>query len=374
MTQNNTLSLTTAVGFDHYFSSPEVVPYGNGNYILNVLPGTTIAFDMRLGPVFVTIYDRISVRPAARNDFALSANQVFGVFQNDAGVAAVWQINSELQLAVDLQRSDSLALETAQERFSRSMNSIQTSLTWSPHGTWALGVEGGVSWVNYRQQFNNDAVLSNVAAVFSTPIGRSTSIKLMAGIQSFDFEQPTVLPPLGPGDFSDLTDFFYSVTVSNQINSRISHAISFGREAALNLVSNYVMADYVNYGISFIVWNGAKLSVSAFLEDSSMSGGFFAEDLNQRGLDVYFSHELTSKMRLGLGYHFGRTESNPQGAGIAAGVPRDFDQHAFNVDLTYQLTRKANLILGYRYLTTDAADPRFTFDQNRYILALNYNF
>lgn len=104
VTQNNTLSLTTAIGFDHYFSHPEVAPYGNGNYILNVLPGTTIAFDMRLGPVFVTIYDRISVRPAARNDFALSANQVFGVFQNDAGIAAVWQINSELQLAVNLQR------------------------------------------------------------------------------------------------------------------------------------------------------------------------------------------------------------------------------------------------------------------------------
>jgi hypothetical protein len=373
VTKNNTLSISTAVGFDHYFEHPELAPYGNGNYILNVLPGSTIAFDMRIGPVFVTIYDRISVRPAVRNDFALSANQVFGVFQNDAGVATLWQINSELQLAINFQRSDSLALETAQERFSRSMNSIHTSLTWSPHGTWALGLEGGVSWINYMQDFNNDGVLGNASLVFTTPIGRSTNIKAMFGVQNFDFNQPTGLPPIAPGDFSDLNDFFYSVTISNQINSRISHAINFGREAALNLVSNYVMADYVNYGISFIVWKGARLSVSAFLEDSSMSGGFFAEDLSQRGVDVYFSHQLSSRMRLGLGYHFGRTESQGRGLGVGP-LPRDFDQHAFNVDLSYQLSRKASLIFGYRHLTTDAANAALSFDQNRFITALNYNF
>lgn len=374
VTQNNTLSLSTAIGFDHYFDHPELAPYGNGNYILNVLPGTTIAFDMRLGPVMVTVYDRISVRPAVRNDFALSANQVFGVFQNDAGVATLWQINSALQLAVNVQRSDSLALEQAQEQFSRSMNSLHASLTWSPHGTWALGVEGGVSWVNYRQNINNDAVLSNFAAVFTAPIGRSTTIKLMAGIQNFDFEDPTVFAPLGPGDFTDLNDFFYSVTISNQINSRISHAINFGRESALNLVSNFVTADYVNYGISFILWKGSRLSVSAFFEDSSMSGGNLAEDLTQRGIDVYFSHQLSSRIRFGTGYHFGRTESNPVGLGLVGGAPRDFDQHAFNVDLSYQLNRKASLIFGYRYLTTDAANRLFSFDQNRYIMALNYNF
>lgn len=374
VTQNNTLSLTTALGFDHYFNHPELAPYGDGNYILNVLPGSTLAFDMRIGPVFVTIYDRVSVRPAVRNDFALSANQVFGVFQNDAGVAAMWQVNSELQLAVNVQRSDSLALENAQERFSRAMNSIHSSLTWSPHGTWSLGLEGGVSWVNYKQNFNNDAVLGNFSLVVSSPIGDSTTIKAMVGIQNFDFETPMSPPgPAFPNDFTDLNDFYYSVTISNQINSRLSHAINFGRESALNLVSNFVTADYVNYGISIIAWKGSKLSFSAFLEDSSMSGGNLQEDLTQRGFDVYFSHQLSSRMRIGTGYHYGRTESNPSGAGIPPGA-RDFDQHAFNVDLSYALTKKASLILGYRHLTTDAANSLLSFDQNRYIMALNYNF
>lgn len=374
VTQNNTLSLTTALGFDHYFDHPELAPYGNGNYILNVLPGSTLAFDMRIGPVFVTIYDRVSVRPAVRNDFALSANQVFGVFQNDAGVAAQWQINSELQFAINLQRSDSLAMETAQEAFSRVMHSIHSSLTWSPHGTWSLGLEGGVSWVNYKRNFNNDAVLSNFSLVFNSPIGDSTTIKAMFGIQNFDFEAPTTpLLPTFPNDTEDLNDFYYAVTISNQINSRVSHAINFGREAALNLVSNYVMADYLNYGISIIAWKGAKLSVSAFLEDSGMSGGNFQEDLTQRGFDIYYTHQISSRVRFGMGYHYGRTESNPSGAGIPPGA-RDFDQHAFNVDVSYALSKKASLIFGYRHLTTDAANSLFSFDQNRYIMALNYNF
>ncbi|MEQ1749700.1 MAG: hypothetical protein ABL974_09780, partial [Prosthecobacter sp.] len=79
ITQNNRLSLSTAIGFDRYLENPDLAPYGNSGFVLNVLPGSTIAFDVKAGPVFFTIYNRFSVRPAARNDSALSQNQSFGV-------------------------------------------------------------------------------------------------------------------------------------------------------------------------------------------------------------------------------------------------------------------------------------------------------
>jgi hypothetical protein len=55
-------------------------------------------------------------------------------------------------------------------------------------------------------------------------------------------------------------------------------------------------------------------------------------------------------------------------------LPRDFDQNAFSADLNFLISRKATLSLGYRYFTTDAVDPQFAFDQNRFVMALNYNF
>jgi hypothetical protein len=440
VTKNNRLTLTTAIGFDHYFEHPEVAPYGSGDFVLNVLPGSTIAFDMKIGPVYVTIYDRFSVRPAVRNDFGLAANQIFGMFQNDAGLAAMWQINSSLTASINYMHSNARAFEEEFEIFDRDMDSLHGNVSWSPSGTWSLAVEGGVSWVTYPTGYNNDGLLLNGGVVFSTPLGKSTFLRVAGGIQSFDFDAPpeikvsesavkeaeervgqfqrqldfenAKLPGMDPGpdylaqerriekleadlaqatlvaqtrstqrqqqldantqDVSDLSDYYFNLTLTNQLSSRVSQVLSLGHESALNNVSNFITADYINYGIGIIAWRGSRLSVSAYYEDAEMSGGTQAEDLSQYGFDAYVSHNLNSWCRLGVGYHYGNTDSNLKDP--TSNLDRDFEQNAFSADLNFLISRKATLSFGYRYFTTDAEDPQFAFDQNRFVMALNYNF
>lgn len=371
ITQNNVLSLTTAIGFDHYFSHPEVAPYGNGNYILNVLPGSTLAFDVKAGPLYFTFYDRVSVRPAVNNAFTLNAQSIFGVFQNDAGFAMNWAINSKWSLALNFNNSISRALQGAFSQFNRMVNTIQGTLTFSPQGTWSTGLEGGVSLLSYEQPILNDGTLTNAGVFFRTPIGRSTFIKVSGGVQIFEFEDPSVLPPLGPGDSSDLNDYYFTVSVNNQINNRLSHSLSFGHESALNLTSNFITADFINYGISMVTSKGGRLSLTGYFEraePSDTAPGFLTpqQDLIQYGFDLYYNHQITSKIRMGAGYHFGVTDSK-----AATG---DFDQHAFNIDFNTMLTQKASVNLGYRYFMTNTYNNNQDFDQHRFILGLNYNF
>ena len=49
---------------------------------VQVLPGSSLAFDIKAGPVVFVLYDRMSVRPASNDQFALDNRDVFGVFQN----------------------------------------------------------------------------------------------------------------------------------------------------------------------------------------------------------------------------------------------------------------------------------------------------
>lgn len=366
VTQNNVLSISTAVGFDHYFNHPELAPYGSGNAVLNVLPGSTLAFDIKAGPVYFTIYDRISVRPAVNNAFALNAQSIFGVFQNDAGVAMNWAINSKWSLSVNYNNSISKAMEQRFNQFNRQLDSIQTVLTYSPHGTWATGLEGGMSLLDYEQPLLNDAVMGNVGMFFRTQLGTATTLRISGGIQNFDFETPTVLAPIGTGDTKDLSDFYLNFSISNQINNRLSHVLSLGHESALNLTSNYITADYVNYGVSIITSKGGRLSLTTFFENARPSSPVVQTDLVQYGFDAYYNHQITSKIRMGAGYHFGRTDSEAANG--------DFDQHAFNLDFTTVLTQKASLNFGYRYFLTNAYNSNFDFTQHRVILGLNYNF
>ncbi|MCW0217970.1 MAG: hypothetical protein OJI67_06580 [Prosthecobacter sp.] len=397
ITQNNRLSISTAVGFDHYFEHPELAPYGSGDFVLNVLPGSTIAFDIKAGPVFITVYNRTSVRPAARNDFALTQNQVFGVMQNDTGVAANWRINSAWSLAMNymhsfadpLQEADSASTAPVDDsqNFGRTTDSISGSLSFSPNGTWTAGLEGGVTSLLYNGGFNNDASLTNVGSFFVLPIGKTTYIRLAAGYQNFEFDEvrrvagggfPVTanLAPKTNEDNSDLGDFYYGVTISNQLNSRISHSLSFGRESSLNVTSNFITSNYINYGLSVIAWKGSRISMSGYFEDAEASGGAYAQDLTQYGMDLHVAHRLSSKVTLGTGYHFGRTDTDAVGRSATRG---NFDQHALNLDISYALSPKCNLSLGYRFYMTDVTSGSGNFDnqdfeQNRIIVGLNYNF
>ncbi len=408
ITQNNRLSLTTAIGFDHYFNNPDLAPYGGGDFVLNVLPGSTLAFDIKAGPVFITVYNRTAVRPAAQNDFALTRNQVFGVLQNDTGVAANWRINSDWTLSLNYMHSiadplgddeDNAGADPVNDtdNFGRTTDSIHGSLTYSPTGTWVAGFEGGITNLAYDNNFNNDGVLINAGLFVVVPVADKTYIRLAGGYQDFDFRDITRLPngtfprlgtpyatatPKTNEDTSDLNDFYYSATISNQLNSRISHSLSFGHESSLNVNSNYISSDYINYGMSIIAWKGSRISISGYFEDAESSGGVYAQELSQYGLDLYVSHRLTSKISLGAGYHYGHTDTDGVGDKASAG---EFDQNAFNFDISYALSPKASLVFGYRYYMTDITSLSLNgqkianfdsqdFSQNRIILGFNYNF
>jgi|GEM_PF-535590 len=431
ITENNRLSLTMGVGVDHYFNHPEVSPNGN-ELVLNVLPGTTLAFDVMVGDIVFVFYDRVSVRPVAQNDFGLDQNEIFGSVQNDAGVAMNWAVNSSTTLSLNFNRSDAWALEDAFSSFDRVINSISGSLAWTPSGTYTVGVEGSFSWIDYKNEFNNDGTTASAGVFFIMPFSQNTIMKASAGYQVFDFDSPpqfsrqfseadilqtqeqldlvnqlygqlfTIQDPVElerrtaeldaarqdletllafqrlqkqrDDDFEnsrsfdneDLSDYYYNVTLYNRINSRVSHQLAFGHESSLNTTSNFITADYISYGVGVVAWRGGQFAFSTYFERGEESGGRLAEDTDQFGFDVFYGHRLTQRIMLGLGYHYGNTDSNVEN--------RDYEQHAFTVDLNYSINAKLNMGLGYRYYTTDAEDSELSFDQNRIIMSLNYNF
>ncbi len=144
ITAQNRLTLTTSIGLNHYFNHPEVSTNGK-QFDVQILPGSSLAFDMKVGPVVFVLYDRMSVRPASQDQFALDQRDVFGVFQNDLGLAASWAINSKTNFSIDFNRSDAHALEQVDEIYNRTITSVSASLAFTPTGSWTVGLEGSYS-------------------------------------------------------------------------------------------------------------------------------------------------------------------------------------------------------------------------------------
>lgn len=436
LSEHNRLTFTTSLGMSYYFDHPEVSSTGK-HFEWTVLPGSSLALDLKAGNVVFVIYDRLSVRPATQDNYQLDNRYVFGVVQNDFGIAANWAINSELSLSLNVSRSDSRAQQETDKKFDRTINSISGSLAWSPSGTWTAGLEGSYSKFDYIEDFNNDGSSASGGVFVVLPISNNTVIRAAGGIQHFQFDPPpsfsrtvtdqtltdtqnqidsvtqqiaalnvnstdaatqqanqTQLASLQAqqtqlnnqlatqtaqkakedttfnshtlDSSTDKDDYYYNVTISNQLSARVNHQLSFGHETTLNTTSNYVTADYISYGLGVIVWRGARLTVSGYYEESKQSGGHLKEDINQYGFDVQFTHQLSEHLAASVGYHYGNVDSSDP--------TRSYVQNAYNASLIYQLNTKWNVALGYNFWTTDAVDHTQDFDQNRITLSTNYNF
>lgn len=433
ITRNNSLNLTGLIGVDHYFSHPEMSTNGK-EFVMNVAPGSSISFDIRVGDILFVIYDRVSVRPASQDSFALDNKDIFGVFNNDAGLGVTWDINSRLNLSLNFNRADSQALEDSYAIYDRTINSFSGSLAWRPTNTYTVGIESSYSVVDYDQNYNNDGTTLSAGLFLIVPITHSTVMKASGGMQHFTFDSPpsfkrtvtdadvatiqtnitalnaqianvnkTSPDPLTAQQnlaalqaqlqtlnnqlaaaqvtkqkedtefnshtfdpSTDHDDFYYNVTVVNQLNARVNQFVSLGHESTLSTNSNFVTSDYVTYGIGVIAWRGSRLTVSGYYEQSDESGGRLAENVTQYGLDVSLVHRLSNNLSVALGYHYGNTDSNI--------VLRDYYQNSYSVDFSYALSRRMSVGLGYRYWITNADDPLQDFDQNRFIMTMNYNF
>lgn len=434
ITQYNRLTLTTSLGVNHYFNHPEVSTNGK-EFDVQVLPGSSIAFDMKVGPVIVVFYDRLSVRPASQDQFALDNRDIFGVFQNDAGVAASWAINSKTNLSIDFNRSDSHALEQIDEIYNRSVTSVSASLAFTPTGSWTIGLEGSASLVNYQESFNNDGKTLTGGLFFVLPITNATLVKAAAGIQHFSFDTPpkftrtvsdadlvatqnaidninTQLANVGRINFPDAASQQAEINALTQQQQQLQEELAQQQitkqreDTQFNSRTYDTSSDFTGYYYNVSVANRLNARVTqqlTFGHESSLNtvSNYVTADYVSYGVGIiayrgarltlsgYFENADDSGGRLAedlkqFGFDVLLThrlsDHLTAGFGYHYGnvdsnlALRDYQQHAFTVDLNYALTTKWNVGVGYRYWRTNADDPTQSFTQNRVILSTNYNF
>lgn len=436
ISQYNRITLTASVGVSQYFNHPELAQTPNG-FNLTVLPGTSLAFDVKVGNMVFVLYDRMSVQPASRDAFALDNNDVFGSFQNDAGIGMNWAINSEWNLSLNFNRSDSIALQDFYKRYDRTVNSLSGSLAWTPMGTWTVGLESSVSRVDYRENFNNDGKTFSGGVFVIVPVTHNTIVRVAGGFQKFEFD----LPPVFTRTVSDqdLTTTQATITSLNDQIAAINvnaatpaaaqaaqaqlaslqaqltqaqtaltqqsatkssedttfNSRSFDRTSSMNdyyynvVISNQLnarIAQQLSFGHESSLNNTSNIVTADYLSygigiiawrGSRFTVSGFYENADESGGNL---REDTKQYGFDVNWTHRLSEFLTGAVGYHYGntdsklINRDYEQHSFTVNLSYQLNTKWNVGLGYQLWKTDAEDPTQTFTQNRIILSTNYNF
>lgn len=360
-----------------------------GDFGLNILPGSTLAYDADFGPVHLTLYATAAMRTDLYDP----------LMQNDYGAALTWQVLDDLSWTLNYTHSRS---RFRGEFFSTFWSpdgdqesvedTLSSQLTWQACEACAVGIETAYSWHkprNSRFPHRNDVTAWNLGMFTDIHLGQHTHLRLAAGWQEMNFR--------GDGTrfiFIYLMNYsrqqqnapYYNLVLSSRINDRISHELAAGFESNLDFISNYNESYYLNYGLTARLWKGSQATVSGYFEhvEAIPVGEFFGGqkigggEFLRYGLDLHLAQELTRRWSAGISGHLGWSD-NLENLNTLF-FPRrttvnNFSQQALGLNTSYALNERTTLRLAWQYFRSDGLDPRFAGEhQHRVSLSVRVQF
>ncbi len=369
LAENQRLTFSGGLGFNWISGNDHIDwSYFSDEFGVTLLPGTSIAYDAQFGPVSLTVYDRVSLRP------------YFGVLQNDLGIAGTWQIAPKLSWTLNYTHSTTHDVDGnyfGGVPVDADLDTFSSLLNYDICPAVSVGLEGALSWLDHNNDDNaNDGKLWSLGAYAAWKINKDTRLRVAAGYQHQEFDDTAffgIFPPFFvlPSDQSDLSEPYYSIAFSQRLSDRFSHELAAGYESNLDFGANFNSSHYVNYGLTAATWKGGQITASTFVESSDQSASITAGRFNSYGIDLHLAQQITSRLSAGAGYSNALFEVN--GTSPLNGGEAEFNQHIFGLNLGYTLNARTRLTLAYQgYLFTQDDVPNA--DAHRVMLGVRVQF
>ncbi|GAA5137322.1 hypothetical protein GCM10023213_13820 [Prosthecobacter algae] len=369
LADNQRLTLTGGLGFNWVSGNDQINwSFFSDEFGLAVLPGTSLAYDAQFGPISLTLYDRVSVRP------------YFGILQNDLGIAGTWQIAPALSWTLNYTHSTSHDVDG--NYFGSvlpvaDLDTFSSILSYDINAALSVGLEGALNWLDHdNDEVANDGTLWNIGAFVAWKLSDNARLRVATGYQHQEFDNTAFfafIPPFFviPNDSSDLSEPYYSISFSQRLSDRFSHELAVGYESNLDFGSNFTSSHYVNYGLTADTWKGGRITASGFVEHSDQSASFNSGRFTSFGLDLHLAQQITSRLTAGFGYSYARFETDI--SNTFGNTATKFNQHILGLNLAYALNARTQVNLGYQsFLFTQGGTPRA--DHHRVMLGLRFQF
>lgn len=379
--ENQRLTFTGGLGLNWITGNNHIdFEYWSDEFGVSLLPGTSIAYDVDLGALHLTAYDRVSARP------------YLGILQNDLGLAATldltdrlaWTLNYTFSKTYDINGPYGInAGIDAASGTNFDMHTVSTELAFKAGTNLSVGLEGAWNWYEADNQsnlasiffggFSDEAVYQaqfmNIGLFAQWRPSQATSVRFAFGCQHYDLRSDSrlrfgTLFSEQPQD--DDAAPYYSLALSQRLNDRWSHELSLGYERVLVLGGNYELAHYANYGLTGKVWEGGQFTGSLFMEHidapASFSGRNFEATLT--GIDLHLAQRITDKLHFDIGY---------ASQYVYWDGDYGFNQQMGSVGLRYAVSAKTNVNLGWQAFKAPGRDF-IDGDHHRVLLSVRREF
>lgn len=341
----NTLSLNLGIGFVRYFEHPNATSND-----LFVTPGSQVAFDLYAFNTFrINFHDSFSVLQDPVDNATLNDVTNFGRFINTAGVTVVGDFNN-IVVTGGYDHTNYKSLTDTFNYLDRSAESLLGSISYKFAPRAFVGVEGTVAFTDYTHSEliqQNNSVGGTVGLfldITPTPYLRAIARGGYA-YTSFDSNGTFSTGRLSNGqdvtalyaqynggrtlsDDSNLSDFYWSLSLSNRINAYLTQSLSAGREHDFGTTSDYITINYVRYNLAWRALSNVTVGGDLFYENDQESGGLFDESLQRYGGDVTLTYQFNLHLTATAHYYGIIKDSDVDN--------RNYYQNRVGVDVDYR--------------------------------------
>jgi len=323
----NQLSFDLGIGYRKYLNNSEL---DSGSNFLDITPDTRLAFNVFIDTLTLEFYDAFNYSIEATDAFARDAQgnvitnvAQYGRFENQVGVMLAWDLN-DLKINGELSRLDLFAQDAAFGFTERNTHTLSASALFLFAPNLTAGLLGSAKMTDYRENFQNDGITYSLGPQFTW---QPTALIGVSGSFGYTLSQFDIGG--GNGDTSDSNSIFWNLNIKHRAARYYSHSLGFSRSTRFGFVSNTTEISRVRYRAE---WRMARAIT------------FFG----------------------GVGYEF----HNDSG-GLSA---EEFDRHVFDIATKYAHSSQVSSQIFYTFSTKDSSLSSRSFNRNRIVFSLQYDF
>lgn len=321
ITTGNTLSFDLGVGYDYYVDNSNT-----GGLVIT--PDTELNFRLQVGPhVTINFFDRFSYQQTPLDAPTISNTLDYSSFTNTLGYLLTWEVNKFFEIDHGYSWTTEFFDSSEFEFLDRDTHTLTHNFRFHVNPNVQAGIMTNLSWTDYDQDFQNDNFMVSAGPFVGGKVSENTELSgQVLFVQGF-FDSPGN-PGFSNQDNTDLTTVNASGSITNRLNRHFSQRLSAGYETRLGTDSNFYDLAYGRYSLDWQLMTHLSMSLSAFYEFGTESGGIFNEDFHRYGGGLGFNYRLTRSTTAGIRYDYIEKDSNRFG--------RDYYQNRITAEFNYR--------------------------------------
>jgi hypothetical protein len=327
----NSLDFSLGAGYSEYLSHSDL----NQFYLT---PGSGFSFDIYAGAFKINLHDRISITENAYESAGVSGNnQNLERLQNSAGTTVFWDMG-KATASLGYDHGNYAALSQSQGTPDANSDNFYANTGFQIQPELMVGLEAGDSLINYSQTAAAEEYAGmnqwSLGVFGSSQISDHLSVRLDAGYtgNATDGGGATLAP-------SDSSGFYFSSSLSHQVNARLNYTLAVGRSTDLAAYGELQTYYFVRLNPNFNIFEKCTISTPVWWQSGTEGAASATQipwpvrgfppvvrsaqpngDYVQYGLGLTISRPLTQHLSGNLSDQYVHESANQGGVAYAVNI------------------------------------------------------